>query len=65
MLKHFYSFLRVEEYIARGKDKNIVDPDPNQLYTKRKQQRSGALSGSSNERPSQGNNCQIIVLPVI
>ena len=63
MLMRFNSFLTVEEYITRGKDKNIVDPDPNQLYTKRKQQRSGALSGSSDERPSQGNNCQIIVLP--
>ncbi|XP_015759735.1 PREDICTED: uncharacterized protein LOC107339006 [Acropora digitifera] len=29
---------RVEEYIKTGKDKNIVDPDPNGLYTKRKQQ---------------------------
>ena len=57
MLKRFYLFLRVEEYITRGKDKNIVDPDPNQLYTKRKQQRSGASSGSSDERLSQGNNC--------
>ena len=65
MLKRYYSFLRVEEYITRGKDKNIVDPDPNQLYMKRKQQRSGASSGSSDERPSQGNNCQIIILPVI
>lgn len=29
-------FLRVEEYIKAGKDKNIVDPDENKVYTKRK-----------------------------
>ena len=35
---------RVEEYISSGKDKNIVNPDPNRLYTKRKQQRGGVSS---------------------
>ena len=35
---------RVEEYISSGKDKNIVDPDPNGIYTKRKQQRGGVSS---------------------
>ena len=35
---------RVEEYIRSGKDRNIVDPDPNGLYTKRKQQRHGVSS---------------------
>ena len=35
---------RVEEYIRSGKDRNIVDPDPNGLYTKRKQQRLGVSS---------------------
>ena len=34
----------VEEYIRSGKDRNIVDPDPNGLYTKRKQQRHGVSS---------------------
>ena len=29
-------FPRVEEYISQGKDRFIVDPDPNLLYTKRK-----------------------------
>ncbi|KXJ07498.1 hypothetical protein AC249_AIPGENE27549 [Exaiptasia diaphana] len=29
---------RVEEYINSGRDKNIVDPDPNKIYTRRKQQ---------------------------
>ena len=42
----FIPFIRVEEYIRCGKDKNIVDPDPNGLYTKRKRRRSG-LSGAS------------------
>lgn len=35
---------RVDEYLNSGKDKNIVDPDPNGLYTKRKEQRDGATS---------------------
>ena len=39
---------RVEEYIRSGKDRNIVDPDPNGLYTKRKQQHDGI---SSNKGP--------------
>ncbi|KAK2547160.1 hypothetical protein P5673_033064 [Acropora cervicornis] len=38
---------RVEEYIKTGKDKHIVDPDPNGLYTKRKQQRIGIGAASS------------------
>lgn len=29
----------MEEYIKTGKDKNVVDPDENKLYTKRKQRR--------------------------
>ena len=49
----FYSFLRVEEYIRSGRDKSIVDPDPNGLYTKRKQQWRSTPSASSIE-PSQG-----------
>lgn len=32
-----YSFRRVEEYIKAGKDQNIVEPDENKVYTKRKQ----------------------------
>ena len=49
----FYAFLRVEGYIRSGRDKIIVDPDPNWLYTKRKQQRSSTPSASSIE-PSHG-----------
>ena len=49
----FYSFLRVEGYIRSGRDKSIVDPDLNGLYTKRKQQRRSTPSVSSIE-PSQG-----------
>ena len=37
---------RVEEYIRSGKDRNIIDPDPNGLYTKRKQQRHGVSSST-------------------
>ena len=39
---------RVEEYITFEKDKDIVDPDPNGLYTKRKQQ--GAPGGVSSSQ---------------
>ena len=40
---------RVEEYITFGKDKDIVDPEPNGLYTKKKQQRArGGVSSSQN-----------------
>ena len=42
------SCVRVEEYIASGKDKMIVDPDPNKIYTKRKAREcSISLPGSS------------------
>jgi len=30
----FVTSFRVEEYIASGRDKFIVDPDPNKIYTK-------------------------------
>ena len=50
----FYALLRVEEYIRSGRDKTTVDPDPNWLYTKRKQQRSSTPSASSIE-PSDGD----------
>lgn len=49
----FYTFLRVEEYIRSGRDNIIVDPDPNWLYTQRKQQRSSTPSTSSID-PSHG-----------
>jgi len=32
----FVVFFRVEEYIASGRDKFKVDPDPKKIYTKRK-----------------------------
>ena len=28
---------RVEEYIKEGRDQNIVDPDPDSVYSKRKE----------------------------
>ena len=41
-----YSMLMVEEYISKGKDRFLVDPYPNLLYTKRKlaKQRAAAVS---------------------
>ena len=35
-VKCVISCIRVEEYIASGKDKIIVDPDPNKIHTNRK-----------------------------
>ena len=40
----YVCIFRVEEYLSSGKEKNIVDPDPNGLYMKRKEQRKGASS---------------------
>ena len=48
--------MRVEEYIKTGKDKNIVDPDPNGPYTKRKQQCIGIGATSSVTDSSHGDN---------
>ena len=31
---------QVYEYIRTGKDKNIVDPDPDKIYSRRKEQLS-------------------------
>ena len=48
MLCCVISCIRVEEYIASGRDKIIVDPDPNKIYTKRKAREcSISLPGSS------------------
>ena len=48
MLCFVISCIRVEEYIASGRDKMIVDPDPNKIYTKRKAREcSISLPGSS------------------
>ena len=46
----FVVSFRVEEYIASGRDKFIVDPDPNQIYTKRKAREcSISLPGPSSQ----------------
>ena len=50
------SFVRVEEYIKSGKDKNIIDPDPNGLYTKRKKQRNRASSSEADSSRGDWNN---------
>ena len=48
MLCCVISCIRVEEYIASGRDKMIVDPDPNKINTKRKAREcSISLPGSS------------------
>jgi len=41
-LDHSALSFRVEQYIETGRDKNVVDPDPSGLYTKRKQQQHGS-----------------------
>ena len=48
ILSLYVLFFRVEDYIEPGRDKIIVDPDPNQLYTRRKQKKS---SDSSTKAP--------------
>ena len=63
---------RVEQYIDAEKDKNIVDPDPSRLYTKRKQQRSskdvsqsqGEETTSSITYPTDGWGTSLSRLPV-
>ncbi|RMX51129.1 hypothetical protein pdam_00020544 [Pocillopora damicornis] len=53
---------RIEGYIKSGRDQNIVDPDPNRIYTKRKQHNEAAskdtnssVSGESQLKyPSDG-----------
>jgi hypothetical protein len=37
-----FDFTRVEEYIKAGRDKNIVDPDPNKIYTRRKEKQNSS-----------------------
>ena len=55
----FFSFYpRVEEYIKSGHDRNIVDPDPNKIYTKRKEHNAAAskdvgASVSGESQPAQ------------
>ena len=39
--------LRVEEYIRTDRDRNIVDPDPNSIYTKRKEHKDASDGNSS------------------
>ena len=53
--------VRAEEYIASGRDKFIVDPDPNQIYTKRKTREcSISLPG-----PSAQNNSSFNLLSIV
>ena len=61
---------RVEQYIETGRDKNVVDPNPSGLYTKRKQQRYGSqIQGdkttSSVDYPTDGWSTSLAKLPVL
>ena len=69
-------FFSVEQYIETRRDKNTVVPDPNGLYTKRKQYRSlsesskdasqlqGDKTPSSVDYPTEGWNNSLSRLPV-
>lgn len=45
----YFTFYRVNEYIETGRDKSIVDPDPNQVYTRRKQREVDISRSENNE----------------
>jgi hypothetical protein len=42
-MRQVFSFHRVEEYIDTGHDKNVIYPDPDKIYLKRKERQSGQL----------------------
>ena len=42
-MRQVFPFHRVEEYINTGHDKNVIDPDPDKIYLKRKERQSGQL----------------------
>ena len=46
-VKLICAFFRGEDYIKSGRDKIIVDPDPNRLYTRRKQKKSSDSSSNA------------------
>ena len=41
-ISSYFSLIRVEEYIESGRDEDVIDPDPNNLYTRRKEQQSSS-----------------------
>lgn len=46
--------LRVQEYIKSGRDKVVVDPDPDKIYTKQKNRLSKLPINCSPKYPSHG-----------
>ena len=64
-------FLRVDQYIKAGKDKDLVDPDKNQIYTKRKQRHDLRNSLQNNPQstpvsvkfPTNGWSCSLQRMP--
>lgn len=58
----------MEEYISNGQDKNIVDPDPNKVYSKRKQSQVRAAAGVSKpatsvKYPNEGWFTSLEIMP--
>lgn len=62
---------RVEEYINSGHDQNIVDPDRNRIYTRRKEHNEAASKdvdasvsgGSQLKYPSDGWSIDLTKMP--
>ena len=50
----FVMSFRVEEYIASGRDKFIVDTDPNKIYTKCKARECSVLLPDSSSQNNTG-----------
>lgn len=46
----------VQEYIDSGKDKEIIDPDPQHLYTKRKRRLDALQKDFSKTTPTNKTN---------
>ena len=61
---------RLEEYLSSGRDKNIVDPDRDQIYTKRKERQNsyvdrGAASPMQPIKyPSDGWSSSLLRMPM-
>ena len=47
--KYFFSnsLCRVEEYVKSGRDQMVIDPDPNEIYTKRKKRIVNVMMSST------------------
>ena len=67
-----FLYLRVQEYVRSGRDKNIVDPDPHQVYTRRKlrleesraQNNQQQKNDSSIKYPSSGWSTNLQRMPL-